>query len=109
MGSIERPVSEPREFTPNLYPTFPTSAQPCADLQTISLAAIKAGDESEQARLLAICKDQGFFYLDVSNSTAQYLAQDAENIGHLSEDLFKLPVQEKMKYPWGRKPYSLLG
>lgn len=109
MGSIERPSSEPREFTPDLYPSFPPETQPCAELQTISLAAIQADNTSEHDLLFSICKDKGFFFLDVKSTPAQYLVQEAEAVGHLSEDFFKLPLEEKMRYPMFRKPYSLLG
>lgn len=105
---MERPGYRRREFTPNLYPPFPSEAQPCAELQTLSLAAIQAGDQSEQARLLTVCKNQGFFYLEVSNTTSQHLPAEGEAIGHLAEDVFKLSLEEKIRRP-GRKPYSLLG
>lgn len=109
MGSIKRPLSESREFTPDLYSSFPADTQPCIELQTISLAAIEAGDTSEHEQLFSICKDKGFFFLDVGNTAARYLAEGAEAVGHLSEDFFKLPLEEKMRYPMFRKPCSLLG
>lgn len=109
MGSIGQPLSAPREFDPDRYPPFPSETQPCAELHTLSLTAIQAGAESEKARLLAVCKDQGFFYLDVSNTTSQYLPNDAEAVRKLSEGFFGLSLEKKMEYAWGRKPYSLLG
>lgn len=109
MGSMAQSSSEAREFDPEIYPPFPLKTHPCADLQTFSLAAIQAGVRDEQFRLLAVCKDQGFFYLDVGKTTAKHLPDDAEAIGHLAEDVFNLPLEEKLRYPVHRKPYSLLG
>jgi isopenicillin N synthase-like dioxygenase len=109
MESIGIPSSGPHEFTPDLYPSFPPEIQPCIDLKTISLAAIQADDTCEHAQLLSICKDKGFFFLNICDTTAHNLIQDAEAIGHLSEDVFRLPLEEKLRYPWFRKPNSLLG
>lgn len=109
MGSLETPAQTLIEFEPDRYPPFPTTLQPCAKLQTFSLSAIQAGDTSEQTRLLDVCKDQGFFYLNVSGTTSQSLPNDAEALGHLAEEVFKLPLEEKLRYPFGRKPHSLLG
>lgn len=109
MVSIEQPLSGSPEFCPDRYPQFPIETQPCAELQTFSLAAIQSNKKDEQARLLAVCKDQGFFYLDVSSTTAQHLPEDAEAIGRLSEEFFSLSLEEKKGYAWGKKPYSLIG
>lgn len=109
MAFTESDFATSREFTPDLYPPFPPDLQPCAELQTIKLAAIAARVPCESARLLAVCKTRGFFYLNLSDTDASSLVEDAEAIGQLSEELFKLPIEEKVKYPFGRKPYSILG
>lgn len=109
MAFAESDFATSREFTPEQYPPFPPDLQPYVELQTIKLAAIAARAPCESARLLAVCKKAGFFYLDLSDTDASNLIADAEAIGRLSEELFKLPIEEKMKYPFGRKPYSILG
>ena len=98
------------EFTPHLYPPFPPDTKPVACLDTFSLAKLQSDDPAEQARLLKTCETRGFFYLDFTGTSIETLPQDASAIGQLSEEVFKLPMEEKMKYKLtSQKPNSILG
>ena len=110
MGSIGPTYETHEEFTPNLYPVFPESAKPCAELATFSLQKLEAGDIAEQARLFEVCQTTGFFLLNFDSTSRESLPEDAEAIGRLSETMFKnLTLEEKKAYPQFKKPYSLLG
>lgn len=100
-----------KEFTPDLYPPFPEDMKPIAVLDTFSLSKLRS-DPDQRAKLLQVCKTRGFFYLDFSDTDSSHLPQDADAIGHLAEEVFKLPLEEKLrcKYPENsKKPNSILG
>jgi len=86
------------EFDPRAYPPFP-SGLPIVELETYSLAQLEKGDEELEGRLFETCKTRGFFYLDLESSTASSLPKDSEAIARLAEQVFKLPLEEKEKYP----------
>lgn len=110
MGSIGTDRDASDEFTPRLYPPFPEDTKPQAQLDTFSLFKLLDGDEVEQARLYDTCQTRGFFYLDCRNSPAESLPEDAESVGRLSEQVFKLPMDIKMQYhQFKQKPNSILG
>ena len=110
MGSTSPDQAEPTEFTPQLYPPFPSDIKPVAELDTFSLARLQAGDSAERARLFETCKTRGFFYLDLTSTPVASLPEDAEAIGQLSEQVFRLSMEEKMKYKLtSQKPNSILG
>jgi isopenicillin N synthase-like dioxygenase len=99
-------IESDTEFTPELYPPFPTSSPghklPLATLETISLKAIaQDNDAAEQQRMLRACQSQGFFFLDLSGCEAgEVIRQGAYQIAQLAEKTFKLPVEEKLKYAY---------
>jgi hypothetical protein len=95
------------EFDPASYPTFP-SGLPSVELETYRLADIENGDPDVEQKLFETCKSRGFFYLDFTGSSAGDMQQDAEAIGRLAEDVFKLPLEEKEKYPMENSIFGLV-
>lgn len=93
-------------FEPAQYPPFPADL-PILDMQTISLAKILKDDGTEKARMLDICKSNGFFYIDFSNTPAAAMVDQAERIGKLAQETFALPVEEKSKFPF--QPGTIFG
>ncbi|KAI1329533.1 Clavaminate synthase-like protein [Xylariaceae sp. FL0255] len=90
----------PREFTPEAYPEFP-SGLPTVDLETISLAKLLGPDSNdERNRVFKACKGRGFFYLELGGCEAgDTILHGADRlIGSVGEELFALPLDEKMSY-----------
>lgn len=99
MGSISQ---DPLDF-PSL-PPFPTNV-PTVPLHRISLSNLLSGNEQETANLYRACKDLGFFYLDLresssssSSSTGQTLLSTSSALFTLGAKVFSLPTSEKTKY-----------
>ncbi|KAI0532711.1 hypothetical protein GGR58DRAFT_522543 [Xylaria digitata] len=88
-----------REFTPDQYPDFPDGF-PTIELETISLAKLLIDDDIvEQDRVFEICKGRGFFYLDLAGCEAgATIVKGANQAAAAAEDVFKLPLDEKMTY-----------
>ncbi|KAI8626584.1 Clavaminate synthase-like protein [Xylariaceae sp. FL1651] len=88
-----------REFNPDQYPDFP-SGFPTVQLETISLAKLLLGrDTAEHDRVFEACKGRGFFYLDLAGCEAgDRIAKGADEVAAVAEDVFALPLDEKMKY-----------
>lgn len=88
------------EFTPESYPPFPVdSAFPTIDLETISLKKIQDGDASEQTRMFEACQDWGFFYLELAGAPeGDTIHSKADDVARVAEQIFQLPVEEKLKY-----------
>lgn len=80
------------------YPPFP-SGFPSVKLETFSLADMENGDEAVQDRIFETCKSRGFFYLDLNGSEADSMQRDCNSIVKVAEECFKLPQEEKDKYP----------
>ncbi|KAI5861492.1 putative oxidoreductase [Durotheca rogersii] len=90
------------EFTPDLYPPFPTDV-PTVELETISLSKLLAGDAAEQDRVFKACAGRGFFYLALAgNETGDALLRGSEEIARVGERVFKLPLEEKMQHRMGK-------
>ncbi|KAI1206065.1 putative oxidoreductase [Annulohypoxylon truncatum] len=86
------------EFTPDLYPPFPEDV-PTVELQSISLLKILEGDTVERDRVYEACVDRGFFYLELNGSeTGETILRGADQIASTGERVFKLPLEEKMRY-----------
>lgn len=88
------------EFTPGSYPPFPDDgAFPTIDLETISLQKLQNGDDAEQSRMFEACKDWGFFYLELPDTTeGDIIASTADDVAMVAEEVFSLPPEEKLKY-----------
>lgn len=85
-------------FTPKAYPPFPSDV-PSVKLETFSLAELEKGDSALEDKLFETCKARGFFYLDLDGSKASSMQTDCDDIARLAERVFKLPEEEKEKYP----------
>lgn len=68
-------------------------------LETFSLGKLEKGNKDLEDRLFETCKTRGFFYLDLNGSSAGSMQHDCDDIARLAERVFKLPQQEKEKYP----------
>lgn len=90
------------EFVPSSYPPFPSSPSnefPTVPLETISLRKILANDQTEQERVFEICKNRGFFYLELAGCELGEIIKDgADEVAKVAETAFKLPVDEKLQY-----------
>lgn len=88
------------EFTPESYPPFPIHDHyPTISLETISLRKLQDSDDAEQNRMFEACKDWGFFYLELPGAAeGETIARDADNVARVAEQIFALPVEEKLKY-----------
>ncbi|KAJ7763222.1 hypothetical protein DFH07DRAFT_939360 [Mycena maculata] len=69
---------------------------PVAELQTVESCGLRDGDQGEVVKLLAACRTDGFFYLDIRGMVE--LAPMVDDMYRLERKLFDLPVDEKMKY-----------
>jgi len=49
------------------------------------------------------------FYLNFEDTHAQSLSAEAEEIGRLAEQVFKLPHEEKVKYAFGSSSTTIFG
>lgn len=97
------------EFTPEEYPPFPDGL-PTVELQTIPLEQLLNGNAAEQERVFDVCKGRGFFYLDLRGSeTGDILLTGAERIARVGEEIFELPLGEKMKCQLGQGGRTLFG
>jgi isopenicillin N synthase-like dioxygenase len=85
------------EFTPETYPPFPSSSEfKTVDLKTISLVKLLSQDAEEQDRVFEACKTRGFFYLELGGcDSGETILKGADDICHMAEDFFKLPLAEK--------------
>lgn len=71
-----------------------------AQITEVSLQQLEMGDKTETSKLLAACREDGVFYLnlrDHENHDGPLLSVSTE-IFNLSKELFELPLEEKMNY-----------
>jgi isopenicillin N synthase-like dioxygenase len=105
---------EPSEFTPDLYPPFPSSPDfPTVELQTISLQKLLDHDPTEETRVFDACKGRGFFYLELAGpEEGETILNGSEEIARVGERFMALPTDEKMKFTPNKKElfgYKMLG
>ncbi|GAP86937.1 putative clavaminate synthase-like protein [Rosellinia necatrix] len=89
-----------REFAPERHPAFPEGF-PTVSLETISLAKLLAdgGDAAEEGRVFEACRGRGFFYLELAGcGPGDVVAAGADRVAAVAEDVFKLPMEEKLSY-----------
>jgi isopenicillin N synthase-like dioxygenase len=70
---------------------------PVADLQTVDFSSIYDGNPGEIARLLQICSNDGFFYLDLSSFEEGKLLQNLDRCNAIVREWFEKPLEEKSK------------
>ncbi|KAH7045233.1 hypothetical protein B0J12DRAFT_603475 [Macrophomina phaseolina] len=71
-----------------------------AGVHEVSFDLIKDGNQTEAAKLLEACREDGIFYLNLKHldGSDSQLLQNSASIYHLAKQLFDLPTEEKMKY-----------
>ncbi|KAF9887235.1 hypothetical protein FE257_010363 [Aspergillus nanangensis] len=70
---------------------------PVADLHTVSMKKLQAGDAAEVQRLFEASSTKGVFYLDLLSDESDILPI-IKAIRSVSEELFELPQEEKCVY-----------
>jgi len=68
-----------------------------AHLETLSYAKLVGKDQTELTRLLTACQQQGFFYLDLAESSASQALEDRQKALTETKEWFDRPTEEKMK------------
>ena len=71
---------------------------PVADLNTIHLGQLQAGNAEQSAKLFRACKEHGFFYLDLQHPDNNTFLKSIDNLFALSEEFFDLDIEEKLAY-----------
>ncbi|EKG19866.1 hypothetical protein MPH_02793 [Macrophomina phaseolina MS6] len=71
-----------------------------AGVHEVSFDLIKDGNQTEAAKLLEACREDGIFYLNLKHldGSDSQLLQNSASIYHLAKQLFDLPTEEKMKH-----------
>lgn len=97
---------ECREFTPELYPPFPDDTL-AIDLPIVALSKLLNGDVAEQDKVFEACTRRGFFYLELGGCDAgETILNGAGKIAAVSEGVFRLPLEEKMRYKQGKQIFG---
>lgn len=79
-------------------PPFPSNV-PTAPLLRLSLSKLINNDVDQSARFFQVCKDLGFFYLDLRGvKEGEQILADAEKLFEVAEKVFDLDVEEKTQY-----------
>ena len=82
----------------------------CADLKSIALDKLLAGDAETAKDLVQACKEKGFFYLDFRSSSTSRALRQADQLAVVGNEVFKLPLEEKETYSTEKYlPSRLLG
>lgn len=68
-----------------------------ASLQTINLQQLYDGDSREAEKLLSACVNEGFFYLDMEDGSAE-IPQLVSEIFALDKELYDLDTEVKLRY-----------
>ncbi|KAL8736135.1 MAG: hypothetical protein Q9181_002525 [Wetmoreana brouardii] len=81
----------------DLYPVPFPNDMPIADLEKISLYKLLNDDEDEAQRLFKVCKETGFFYLDMmDHPKGKQMWEDACTACRAGQDVLpRVPMQEK--------------
>ncbi|PQE31570.1 2OG-Fe(II) oxygenase family protein [Rutstroemia sp. NJR-2017a WRK4] len=96
------------EFSVRLPPPVPFPSDiNTASLVHVSLEKLLTGDNQESAELFEACKKAGFFLLDLQNvPLGETLMDDADALMALSEELFAMELEEKLKYRMPKGGFS---
>lgn len=80
-------------------PPFPDDI-PTAPIASISLSALRSGDESTARNLLEACQKLGFFLLDLrGDALGETLVTEIDQLmGGVGVDIMGLPVDVKKQY-----------
>lgn len=81
-----------------------------ADLQSILLADLLAGDPDAAKALVEACKVHGFFYLDFRDTSTFDILELVDDITTIGKETFALSLEEKEEYSTEKDlPSRLLG
>uniref|UniRef100_A0A1Y1MGR5 Non-haem dioxygenase N-terminal domain-containing protein n=1 Tax=Photinus pyralis TaxID=7054 RepID=A0A1Y1MGR5_PHOPY len=69
-----------------------------ADLKSISLAGLLAGNDDVVSDLVSACKENGFFYLDFRHESTCGILKLVDDLAAIGKSVFKLPLEEKEQY-----------
>ncbi|KID87374.1 Oxoglutarate/iron-dependent oxygenase [Metarhizium guizhouense ARSEF 977] len=69
-----------------------------ADLKSISLAGLLAGNDDVVNDLVSACKENGFFYLDFRHESTRDILKLVDDLAAIGKSVFKLPLEEKEQY-----------
>ncbi|KID75019.1 2-oxoglutarate-dependent dioxygenase gloE [Metarhizium brunneum] len=69
-----------------------------ADLKSISLAGLLAGNDDVVNDLVSACKENGFFYLDFRHESTCDILKLVDDLAAIGKSVFKLPLEEKEQY-----------
>lgn len=85
-------------------------ADQCANLKSIALVKLLAGDAETAKALVQACKEKGFFYLDFRSASTSRALQQVDDLAVVGNDVFSLPLEEKEVYSTEKYlPSRLLG
>lgn len=69
-----------------------------ADLKSISLAGLLAGNIEAVNDLVSACKQNGFFYLDFRHASTCDILKHVDELSVIGKSVFDLPLEEKEQY-----------
>ena len=75
-------------------PPFPSKDVQVANIATIDFDLLSSGDPQQAQTLLQACQNYGFFYLSNHHVDSAFMF-------NLANDVFSLPLDQKMKYDMG--------
>jgi isopenicillin N synthase-like dioxygenase len=80
-------------------PAFPDDLQPIAQIATVSLAKLVAGDTGEAEAVLHACRTLGFFLLDLTgDSVGENLISEVDAVFDVVRQTMELSMEEKNKF-----------
>ncbi|KAM0352247.1 hypothetical protein ACHAO7_010909 [Fusarium culmorum] len=81
-----------------------------ANLKSVSLAGLLAGQADAIDDLVSSCKTYGFFYLDFQDPSTSGILKFVDQLAVIGKKVFKLPLEEKEEYSTEKYlPSRLLG
>lgn len=81
-----------------------------ANLKSICLAGLLAGDVDTVNDLVQSCKENGFFYLDLRDAATCKMLKQADDLVGVGKSVFQLSLEEKEEYSTEKYlPSRLLG
>ncbi|KAF9770292.1 hypothetical protein IL306_012194 [Fusarium sp. DS 682] len=80
-------------------PSNPYDNVDTANLHTVKFNNLFDRDEKELETLLKACERDGFFYLDLQDSSSGKLWRDLDRVSEIAKRWFSQPVEVKLKTP----------
>jgi isopenicillin N synthase-like dioxygenase len=97
-------------FINSLPKNMVVEATKAANLASVSLAGLLAGEADAVGDLVSSCKENGFFYLDFRHPSTCDTLKHVEELATIGKSVFKLPLEEKEEYSTEKYlPSRLLG